>query len=158
MANQVQPIPEGYHSVTPYLTLEGAANAIEFYKKAFGATELFRMADPRGKIGHAEIRIGNSAIMLSDEFPDMGARGPYALGGSPVKLYLYVENVDRVVEQAVAAGAKITQPVDNKFYGDRSGAVTDPYGHTWYVATHVEDVAPDELRKRAEAAMKQQHA
>lgn len=157
MTNPVKPIPEGYHSVTPYLTVEGAANAIEFYKKAFGATELFRMAMPTGKVGHAEIRIGNSAIMLSDEFPDMGARGPHTIGGSPVKLYLYVENVDRVVEQAVAAGAKITQPVDYKFYGDRSGAVTDPYGHTWYVATHVEDVPPGELHKRAEAAM-QQHA
>lgn len=155
MTNQVKPIPEGYHTVTPYLIVEGAANAIEFYKKAFGATELFRMAMPTGKVAHAEIRIGDSAIMLSDEFPDMGACGPHTVGGSPVNLYLYVENVDGVVQQAIAAGAKLTRPVDDKFYGDRSGAVTDPFGHTWFVATHKEDVPSEELRKRAEAAMKQ---
>ena len=152
MTSTVKPIPEGYHTVTPYLIINGAADAIEFYKKAFGATELFRMAQPDGKIGHAEIKIGDSPIMLSDEHPEMGFRGPKSLGGSPVSILLYVENVDAVVQQATAAGAKIDRPVEDKFYGDRSGSLTDPFGHLWHIATHKEDVSPEEMDKRAAAA------
>ena len=152
MAQAPKPIPEGYHTATPYLIIKGAAAAIEFYKKAFGATELLRMAQPDGKIGHAEIKIGDSPIMLADEFPEMGARSPQSLGGSPVSVLLYVEDVDRVFNQAVAAGAKVARPVKDQFYGDRIGGVTDPFGHQWYIATHKEDVAPEELRKRAAAA------
>lgn len=151
MASTVKPIPEGYHTATPYLIVSGAANAIEFYKKAFGATELLRMPHPGGKVGHAEIKIGDSLIMLADEFPEMNARSPQSLGGSPVNILLYVEDVDRVFDQAVAAGAKVVRPVQNQFYGDRMGGITDPFGHTWYIATHVEDVSPEELRKRAAA-------
>jgi PhnB protein len=152
MAQASRPIPEGYHTATPYLIVKGAAGAIEFYKKAFGATELLRMAQPDGKIGHAEIKIGDSPIMLADEFPEMGARSPQSLGGSPVSILLYVEDVDRVFNQAVAAGAKVARPVKDEFYGDRIGGVTDPFGHQWYIATHKEDVAPEELKKRAAAA------
>ena len=152
MTSRAKPIPEGYHTATPYLIIKDAASAIEFYKKAFGATELMRMADPSGKIGHAEIRIGNSPIMLADEVPGMGYRSPQSLGGSPVSILLYVEDVDAVFSQAVAAGAKVERPVQDQFYGDRSGGVTDPFGHVWHIATHIEDVAPEELRKRAAAA------
>ncbi len=152
MTSTVKPIPEGYHSVTPYLIIKGAADAIEFYKKAFGATELFRMPQPDGKIGHAEIKIGDSPIMLSDEHPEMGYLGPKSLGGSPVSILLYVENVDAVVQQATSAGAKIDRPVEDKFYGDRSGSLTDPFGHIWHIATHKEDVSPEEMDKRAAAA------
>ncbi|HEV2493993.1 MAG TPA: VOC family protein [Terriglobia bacterium] len=152
MAGTVKPIPEGYHTATPYLIVKGAADAIEFYKKAFGATELLRMGEPGGRIGHAEIKIGDSTIMLADEFPEMGALSPQSIGGSPVSILLYVEDVDRVFNQAVAAGAKVTRPVKDQFYGDRMGGLIDPYGHQWYVATHVEDVAPEELHKRAAAA------
>lgn len=152
MTGRVKPIPEGYHTATPYLIVRDAARAIEFYKKAFGATELMRMADPSGKVMHAEIRIGNSPIMLADEVPEMGARGPESLGGSPVSILLYVEDVDALFSQAVAAGAKVQRPVKDQFYGDRSGGVTDPFGHVWYIATHKEDVSPEEMRKRAAAA------
>ena len=152
MTSKTKPIPEGYHTATPYLIIKGAASAIEFYKKAFGATELMRMADPSGRIGHAEIRIGNSPIMLSDEAPEMGYRSPQSLGGSPVGILLYVEDVDAVFSQAVAAGAKVERPVADQFYGDRSGGVTDPFGHVWYIATHKEDVSPEEMHKRAAAA------
>ena len=151
MTSKVKPIPEGYYTVTPYLIIKDAASAIEFYKKAFGATELERMADPDGKVRHAEIKIGNSPIMLADEFPEMGARSPQSFGGSPVSFYLYVEDVDAVFSQAVAAGAKVLAPVEDQFYGDRRGAVTDPFGHVWYIATHKEDVSPEEMRKRAAA-------
>jgi len=151
MTSKVQPIPEGYHTATPYLIVSGAARAIEFYKKAFGATELFRMAQPDGRIGHAEIKIGNSPIMLADEFPEMGARSPQSLGGSAVSILLYVEDVDALFSQAVAAGAKVLRPVEDKFYGDRSGGVVDPFGHQWHIATHKEDIAPEELQKRAAA-------
>ena len=148
-----KPIPDGYHTVTPYLIVRGAAEAIDFYKAAFGATELFRMADPAtGKVGHAEIRIGDSHVMLADEHPEMGARSPQSFGGSPVSLMLYVEDVDATVGRAVEAGAKLTRPVADQFYGDRTGGVTDPFGHAWYVATHVEDVPYEELQKRAAAA------
>jgi PhnB protein len=150
--SKVQPIPEGYHTATPYLIVKGAASAIEFYKKAFGATELLRMVQADGRIGHAEIKIGDSPIMLADEFPEMGARGPQSLGGSPVSILLHVEDVDALFSQAVAAGAKVLRPVQDQFYGDRSGGVTDPFGHLWYIATHKEDVSPEELKKRAAAA------
>jgi len=152
MTSKVKPIPEGYHSVTPYLIIKDAASAIEFYKKAFGATELMRMADPSGKIGHAEIKIGDSPIMLADEVLGMGYRSPQSLGGSPVSILLYVEDVDALFDQAVAAGAKVERPVKDQFYGDRSGGVTDPFGHVWYIATHKEDVSPEEMKKRAAAA------
>lgn len=152
MAEKVKPIPDGYHSLTPYLVFNGAAKAIEFYKQAFGAAEVFRMEGPDGRVGHAEIKIGNSHVMLADEHPEMGARSPQSIGGSPISLMLYVEDVDAVVSQAVEAGAKVTRPVANQFYGDRTGGVEDPFGYAWYVATHVEDVPPEELQKRAAAA------
>ena len=151
----VSPIPEGYHSVTPYLILTNAAAAIEFYKKAFGAVELLRMAAPGGKIGHAEIKIGDSPVMLADEFPDMGFKGPESLGGTPVSLMVYVDDVDKIYPQAIAAGGKEMRPLQNQFYGDRAGTLTDPFGHVWTVSTHVEDVSEEELAKRAEAAMKE---
>jgi len=134
------------------LIIKDAARAIEFYKKAFGATELMRMAQPDGRIGHAEIRIGDSPIMLADEFPEMGHRSPQSLGGSPVSILLYVEDVDALFNQAVSAGAKVQKPVQDQFYGDRIGGVTDPFGHVWYIATHKEEVSPEEMRKRAAAA------
>jgi PhnB protein len=150
MKGKVNPIPEGYRTATPYLIVKGAAEAIEFYKRAFNAEELFRF-DDKGKIGHAEIRIGDSRLMLADEYPDMNARSPQAFGGSPVSIMLYVDDVDTFVDRAVKAGAEITQPIEDKFYGDRSGSLTDPFGHVWHIATHVEDVPPEELHKRSEA-------
>ena len=144
-------IPEGYHSVTPYLIIKGATEAIDFYKKAFGATELFRMPAPEGKIGHAEIKIGNSPIMLADEFPEMGYKSPRSLGGSPVSLMIYVDDVDTVFKQAIAAGGKEQRPVKDQFYGDRSGTLEDPFGHGWHVATHKEDVSPEEMERRMKA-------
>jgi PhnB protein len=152
MTSKPKPVPDGYHTATPYLIVKGAAQAIEFYKKAFGATELMRMAQPGGKIGHAEIKIGDSPIMLADESPDVGARSPQSIGGSPVSIMLYVEDVDRIFSQAVAAGAKVKRPVADQFYGDRTGGIEDPFGHLWYIATHKEDVSPEEMRKRAAAA------
>ena len=151
----VKPIPNGYHTATPYLIVKDAASAIDFYKKAFGATELFRMAGPGGRVMHAEIKIGNSPIMMADECPEMRARSPQSVGGSPVGIYLYVEDVDALFNQAVAAGAKVTRPVQDQFYGDRAGGLEDPFGHVWHVATHKEDVAPEEIYRRFEAAMKQ---
>lgn len=148
----VKPIPEGYHSVTPYLIIEGAADAIEFYKQAFGATELFRFPTPDGKIGHAEIKIGDSQIMLADAFPEMGYNGPKSLGGSSVSLMIYVEDVDTVFNQAVQAGATVKEAVSDKFYGDRIGSLIDPFGHVWHVSTHKEDVSVEEMEKRAQAA------
>ena len=148
-----KPIPDGYHSVTPYLIIQGAADAIDFYKRAFGAVELMRMQSPDGRIGHAEMRIGDSAIMLADEHPEMGYRSPKSLGGAGVSLMVYVEGVDEVFKRALAGGAKELQPVKDQFYGDRSGTLQDPFGHTWTVATHVEDVPPEELRRRAEQQM-----
>lgn len=149
----VKAIPDGYHSVTPYLIVHDAAAALDFYKKALGAVELMRMPAPNGRIGHAEIRIGDSPVMLADEHPEMGAKSARTIGGSPVSLMVYVEDVDARVAQAVAAGAKLTRPVANQFYGDRTGGVDDPFGYHWYLATHVEDVPPDELEKRAAKAM-----
>ena len=148
----VKPIPEAYHTVTPYLIIEGAAAAIEFYKKAFGAQELFRFPAPEGKIGHAEIKIGDSPIMLADAYPDMGYNGPKSLGGSPVSLMIYVENVDTVFNQAVQAGATVKEALVDKFYGDRSGSLIDPFGHVWHVSTHKEDVSLEEMERRAKAA------
>lgn len=148
------PIPDGYRTVTPYLIIKGAAEAIEFYKRAFSATELLRMADPQGRVGHAEIKIGDSVIMLADEQPAMGYRGPRSLGGSSVSILLYLEDVDAVFERAVRAGARAQRPVADQFYGDRSGTLEDPFGHVWTVATHVEDVPAEEMQRRAEAAMK----
>ena len=149
----VKPIPEGYHTATPYLICGGAANAIEFYKKAFGAKERMRHEMPGGVIGHAEIEIGDSAIMLADEFPQMGAKSPLSIGGSPVGICLYVENADKVFQQAIAAGAKEERPLKDQFYGDRSGSLIDPFGHKWTIATHIEDVTPEEMQKRMAAAM-----
>ncbi len=148
----VKSIPDGYHSVTPYLIIKGAADAIEFYKKAFGATQLLRMPQPDGKIGHAEIKIGDSPVMLADESPELGHVSPKALGGSPVSLMIYVDDVDAVFNRAVAEGAETKQPLENKFYGDRAGSLKDPFGHTWHIATHVEDVSEEEMQKRAAAA------
>jgi PhnB protein len=152
----VKPVPDGYHSVTPYLVISAAAAALEFYKKSFGATELLRMDAPGGKIAHAEIKIGDSPIMLADEHPDMGYRSPQAIGGTPVSIMIYVEDVDAVFNRTVAAGAKVRQPVKDQFYGDRSGTVEDPFGHVWTIATHKEDLTPEEIGKRAQEWMKQQ--
>ena len=148
----VQAIPDGYHAVTPYLIVSGAARALDFYKQVFGATETMRMAGPNG-IAHAEMRIGESVVMLADESPDMGYKGPVALGGSPVSLMLYVTDVDATFQRALAAGAVQQRPVHDQFYGDRSGTLEDPFGHVWTIATHIEDVAPDEIDRRL-AAMK----
>jgi PhnB protein len=147
-----KPIPDGYHTATPYLIIRGAADAIEFYKKAFGATELFRFPTPDGKIGHAEIKIGDSPIMMADEFPQMGYKGPQSLGGSPVSIMIYVQDVDTIFNQAVAAGATVKEAVSDKFYGDRMGTLTDPFGHVWHISTHKEDVSMEEIEKRAKAA------
>ncbi len=153
MTTKARPIPEGYHSVTPYLAIDGAAEAIEFYKKAFGAKEIFRMPGPDGRIGHAEIQIGDSRVMLADENPEMGNQSPKSIGGSPVGFMVYVEDVDRVFQQALAAGAKVLRPLKDQFYGDRSGNLEDPFGHKWTLGTHIEDVAPDELERRMKEAM-----
>jgi PhnB protein len=151
MPSKVKPIPDGHHTVAPYLAIKNAVSALEFYKKAFGATETYKLIVPDGRLGHAEIRLGDSLIMLSDEFPEFGGKAPEALGGSPVSIHLYVEDVDAFVKRAVAAGARERKPVADQFYGDRSGQLEDPYGHLWWVATHKEDVAPEEMQKRVQA-------
>jgi PhnB protein len=148
---KVKPIPEGYHSVTPYLIIDGAAKAIDYYKKAFGASELFRM-EHQGKIGHAEIKIGDSPVMLADEQPSMGYVGPKSVGGTPVSLMIYVEDVDKIYKQAIASGGVELKALQDQFYGDRSGTLKDPFGHIWTVATHKEDVTPEEMDKRMAAA------
>jgi PhnB protein len=148
MANKVHHIPTGYHAVIPYLSVRGAAQAIEFYKKAFGAEEVMRMPMPDGKVAHAELKIGDGHVMLADEFPQMDFRSPQAVGGSPVMIMIYVPNVDEMVQKAVANGATITKPVQDQFYGDRSGSLVDPFGHRWTIATHVEDVSPEEMERR----------
>jgi PhnB protein len=152
----VKPVPDGYHSVTPYLIVKGADRAIDFYRKVFRASERMRMDGPNGTIGHAEIEIDDSVIMLADEFPDMGFRSPQSLGGAGVSLHLYVKDVDACFNQAVAAGAKALRPVQDQFYGDRSGTLEDPFGHVWTISTHKEDLSADEIRKRSEAFIKQQ--
>jgi len=149
MAAAVKPIPEGYHSVTPYLILSNASDAIAFYKKALGAEEIIRMDDPGGRIHHAEISIGDSRIMLADEHPEIQALSPKTIGGSPVTIHLYVEDVDAAVARAVAAGAKLVRPVADQFYGDRTGGIEDPFGYRWFIATHKEDLTMDEIRRRA---------
>ncbi|MDE2274406.1 MAG: VOC family protein [Gammaproteobacteria bacterium] len=145
---RVQPIPAGYHSITPYLIINGAAAALEFYKNAFGAREKVRMAEPGGRVGHAEILIGTSRLMLADENPTMNARAPQAGLAPPVSVVLYVKNVDKVFERAVSIGARVERPVENQFYGDRAGTLIDPYGHRWHIHTHIEEVSPKEMQRR----------
>lgn len=152
MSKQVSHIPAGYHAVTPYLIVRGAAKALEFYQKAFGAKELFRMPRPDGRIGHAEIKVGDSHVMLADEFPEMDVRSPHSLGGTAVQMLLYVEDVDSTAARAVAAGLTELRPVKDQFYGDRSGTFRDPFGHIWTIATHKEDVSSEEMARRAAAA------
>jgi PhnB protein len=149
----VKPIPEGYRTITPYLAVEDAAKAIEYYKKAFGATERGRMEAPGGQIGHAELEIGDSLVMLSDALPEFTTQPPTELGGTSVSVFMYVEDVDAVVQQAVAAGGTVTMEVADQFWGDRFGNVRDPFGHLWSIATRVEDVPPEEMAERAKAAM-----
>jgi len=151
MPTSVKPIPDGHRTVAPYLAIKNAAAALEFYKQGFGAVETYKLIVPDGRVGHAEIRLGDSLIMLSDEFPEFGGKAPEALGGSPVSIHLYVEDVDAFVKRAVAAGARELKPVANQFYGDRSGQLQDPFGHLWWVATHKEDVASDEMQRRVRA-------
>jgi PhnB protein len=150
---KVKPIPDGYPQVIPYLVVDGASDAIAFYSDVFGTKERMRMPAPEGKVGHAELELGDSVIMLADEFPDMGARSPKAIGGSPVTISLYVEDVDDVFSRATKAGAKELRPLENQFYGDRTAQLEDPWGHRWNVGTHVEDVPPDEMAKRAAEMM-----
>ena len=144
----VKPIPDGYHTVTPYIICDGAAAALDYYKKAFGAEEIDRHGGPGGKIMHAEIKIGDSRLMLADEFPEMGAKSPKSLGGTPFGLCVYVNDCDAAFNRAVAAGGKVERPLANQFYGDRSGTLIDPFGHKWTISTHVEDVSPAEMQKR----------
>lgn len=152
MSEQVKPVPEGFHTLTPAIVVREAAKAIEFYKTAFGAEEIARLDGPGGTVAHAELRIGNSMLMLSDECPEFGAQGPEAFGGSPVSLCLYVEDCDAVFNRAVEAGATVKKPLEDQFWGDRYGQVADPFGHTWSVLTHIKDVSADEM-KQAMAAM-----
>lgn len=154
MAN-INPIPRGYHSLTPYLFIKGAAGAIDFYKTVFGATERMRMPGPDGRIMHAELQIGDSIVMLSDENPQMGALSPQSIGGTACGLNVYLADVDAATRKALELGAKLVRPVRDQFYGDRSGSIIDPFGHLWSVATHIEDVAPEEMQRRMAAAMGQ---
>src|SRR5688572_2590764 len=147
----VRPIPNGYHSVTPYLIIKNAAAAIEFYKRAFGATELYRLDGPGGTVAHAEVQIGDSRVMVSDEWPDFGALGPESRGGTTVGFCIYVEDCDAAFEKAVAAGGRAEKPVQDQFYGDRSGTIVDPFGHKWTLATHIEDVSMEEIERRMQA-------
>jgi PhnB protein len=148
-----KPIPEGYHTLTPYLAVDDAERAIDFYTQAFGATERSRMEAPGGKIGHAELEIGDSLVMLSDPFPQSTVKAPTELGGTSASLFMYVEDVDAAVQRAVDAGATVTMEVDDMFWGDRFGSVSDPFGHTWSIATHVEDLTSEEIAERGKAAM-----
>ena len=154
MANKVKPIPEGYHNVTPYLVIKGAAAAIDFYKQALGAVEVMRMPQPDGRVGHAELKFGDSYVMLADEFPEMNIVGPKTLGNTSVALLLYVDDVDKIVERAVSLGATINRPVADQFYGDRTGTIEDPFGHKWTLAVHLEDVSPEEMERRMAAMAK----
>lgn len=150
----VSPIPAGYHSVTPYLIVSDGQRAIEFYKQAFDATEILRLQSPDGKIGHAEVKIGDCHVMLADEFPEMGAKSPQSIGGTPVGFCIYLANVDAAFDKSVAAGGKVERPVQDQFYGDRSGTIIDPFGHKWTLATHIEDVPQEEVERRFAAMMK----
>lgn len=154
MPGKVKAIPDGYHSITPYLVIRGAAAAIDFYTQVFGATELVRMPQPDGRIGHAELKIGDSMIMMADEYPEMQVVGPQTLGNSSVGLLLYVDDADATFAKAVAAGATVDKPMADQFYGDRSGTLKDPWGHKWTIATHKEDVSPEEMKKRMAALSK----
>lgn len=152
MKNHVKPIPKGYHSVTPYLVVHDGAAAIDYYKRAFGAKEVFRMDGPDHKVAHAEVQIGDSRVMLADESPKMKAFSPRSIGGSPVSLMIYVEDVDTVFSTAIKAGGTVNHPVEDMFYGDRTGSLTDPFGHLWHIGTHKEDLTPEEIQHRAMAA------
>jgi PhnB protein len=154
MASPDKPFPEGFHSITPYLIVKGAAAAIDFYKTAFGATELMRMPQADGRVGHAELKIGDSVIMLADEFQEMKIVGPKTLGGTTVGILLHVRDADATFNRAVSLGAQVMKPMANQFYGDRSGTLIDPFGHKWTISTHVEDVTPEELRRRMAASKK----
>jgi PhnB protein len=154
MANKVKPIPEGYHNITPYLVIKGAAAAIDFYKQAFGATEIMRMPQPDGRVGHAELKFGDSVVMLADEYPEMQVVGPKTLGNTSVGLLLYLDDVDKAVERAVSLGAIIKKPIADQFYGDRTGTIEDPFGHKWTLAVHIEDVSQEEMQRRMEAQTK----
>jgi PhnB protein len=147
----VKPIPDGYHTITNYLIVQDAGAAIEFYKQAFAAKELFRLPMPDGRVGHAELKIGDSIIMLADEFPEMDAKSPAAYGGSPISMLMYVEDVNSAFSRAIAAGGKEIRPLKDQFYGDRSGTLVDPFGHKWTIATHIEDVSPEEMQRRMAA-------
>jgi len=153
MPAKVKPIPEGYRTVTPYLVVDNGASAVEFYRRAFGAKEIMRMEAPGGKIAHAELKIGDSMIMLADEMPGTGTRAPHSVGGTTGGIMLYLEDVDSVFKQAVSAGAKVEQPLADQFWGDRYGKVTDPFGHSWSLATHKEDVSQEEMARRSREAM-----
>jgi PhnB protein len=153
-SKKVKAIPDGYHSVTPYLIIDGAARALDFYKRAFDAKELMRIPSPGDKIGHAEIRIGDSVIMLADEHPEMDARSPGHFGGSPISIMIYVEDVDRQFKQAIEAGGTEVRPLTDQFYGDRSGTLKDPFGHSWHLSTHKEDVSMEEMNRRMAAMNK----
>lgn len=150
MQNKVKAVPDGYHTATPYLIISGAAKALDYYERAFGAKETLRL-EHQGRIGHAEFKLGDSIIMLADEYPEMGHRSPKTIGGTPVSIMLYVDNVDTFVDKAVSGGATLKQPLEDKFYGDRSGTIEDPFGHVWHIATHIEDVSPEEIGKRVAA-------
>ncbi len=148
MTAKAKPIPEGYHSITPYLVVNGASRALDYYKQIFGATEIMRMDGPEGKVMHAEFKIGDSILMIADAFPELGFVSPEGLPGTPVGMMVYVEDVDSVAKAAVAAGATELRPIENQFYGDRSGTFRDPFGHVWTIATHIEDVSPEEMERR----------
>jgi PhnB protein len=152
---KVKPIPDGYHSVTPYLFIKGAADAIDYYKNVFGAKERMRMPGPNGRVMHAELQIGDSVVMLADENLEIGAKSPKTLGGTSSSLHIYFENVDNIAEKAVSSGAKLVRPVKDEFYGDRTGTIVDPFGHMWSIATHIEDVSPEEMKKRMSQATSQ---
>jgi PhnB protein len=152
---KVKPIPDNFPRVTPFLMVKDAARAVSFYEKAFGAKEAYRLKEPGGRIGYCELAIGDSKIMLSDEYPEMGMRAPSAPGSSPVVISLYVEDVDRTLERAIAAGATPVRPAQDEFYGDRAGMLADPFGHSWHIATRIENVAPDEMQRRFEAVLKE---
>ena len=151
----VKSVPEGYPSLSPYLIVRDGAAAIEFYQKVFGATLRMKLDAPGGRVGHAELEIGNALVMLADEHPEMGALAPTTIGGTPVGLHLYLEDVDAVAKKAIAAGATLKRPVENQFYGDRLGSIIDPFGHLWHISTHVEDVSPEEIGQRAAAVAKE---